>query len=260
MSFSKKHGYSSTPTIQFREDAPEGLRYAVVEAAYAHTSYSGIRSVICRTLYVAPDRNNWSDTPNIEEEVFSLILDAEWFDVYDIIENLVSFIENAYGYDAVVNFSESINDIFVGTGAGWQLVANKEIVMRGDSDFEDAVKISQSELTESGFIIAEKEIREALADLSRRPDADLTGAIHHALGAVEATARYIDGSNKDLGSIADKIGLPKPLDEALKKMWGFSSNFGRHVSLTNVPSANDAQLIVHLSSAYCRFLSNLHSK
>lgn len=128
--------------------------------------------------------------------------------------------------------------------------------MRDDADFEEAVHSSQTALAQTGFDVAAKEIREALNDLSRRPEADLTGAIHHALGALEATARYVSGTNEDLGKLASKIGLPAPLDGALKQMWGSSSNFGRHVSPTKVPSQEQAQLIVHLSSAYCHYLAD----
>lgn len=257
--FSKRHGFASTPPVKYRHDAPEGLRYAVVQAAYDQLSYDQIRTSVCRTLHMAPDRGNWSEIPNIRDEVERIVCDAEWYQVYDIIEGLVAFIEGTYGYDRTVEFASRINSIFVDTGAGWQLVAGEGVVIRGDADFEDAVNASQSQLTEAGFAVAAKEIREALSDLSRRPEADLTGAIHHALGALEATARYVAGNNDDLGKLASKIGLPSPLDEALKKMWGFSSNFGRHVSPTKIPSSEEAQLIVHLSSAYCRYLADQNS-
>jgi hypothetical protein len=254
--FSKKHGFASTPPVQYRHDAPEGMRYAIIQAAYDQLSYDQIRTSICRTLHIAPDRGNWSEVPNIRDEVNYTIERVEWYQVYDIIEGLVSDIEGTYGYDRTVEFAARVNQIFVDTGAGWQLAAGEGIVIRGDADFEDAVQEAQSQLSATGYEVASKEIREALSDLSRRPEADLTGAIHHALGALEATARYVAGNNDDLGKLASKIGLPSPLDEALKKMWGFSSNFGRHVSPTNIPSAEEAQLIVHLSSAYCRFLAD----
>ena len=253
--FSKRHGFATTPPVQFRHSAPEGLRHAVIQAAYEHLSYEQIRTSVCRTLYIAPDKGNWSESPNIRDEVEGIVQEVEWYRVYDVIEGLVTFIEGTYGYDPTVQFADRINAIFVDTGAGWQLTAGEGIVIRGDADFEDAVQSSQVSLSQSGFDVAAKEIKEALGDLSRRPDADLTGAIHHALGALEATARYMSGTNDDLGKLASKIGLPAPLDGALKQMWGFSSNFGRHVSPTKVPTAEDAQLIVHLSSAYCRYLA-----
>jgi len=253
--FSKRHGFATTLPVQFRHDAPEGLRHAIIQAAYEQLSYEQIRTSVCRTLYIAPDKGNWSEIPNIRDEVERIVQSVEWYRVYDIVEGLVSFIEGTYGYNRTAQFTLQINEIFVDTGAGWQLAAGEGVVIRGDADFEDAVQSSQMTLSQSGFDVAAKEIREALSDLSRRPEADLTGAIHHALGALEATARYVSGTNEDLGKLANKIGLPAPLDGALKQMWGFSSNFGRHVSPTKVPTAEDAQLIVHLSSAYCRYLS-----
>lgn len=253
--FSKRHGFATTPPIRFRHDAPEGLRHAVIQAAYDHLSYEQIRTSICRTLYLAPDKGNWSEIPNIRDEVERVIQVAEWYRVYDVIEGLVSFIEGTYGYQSTEVFADRINSIFVDTGAGWQLVAGDGVVVCGDADFEEAVQSSQTALSLTGFDVAAKEIREALGDLSRRPEADLTGAVHHALGALEATARYVSGTDDDLGRLASRIGLPAPLDGALKQMWGFSSNFGRHVSPTKIPTEEEAQLIVHLSSAYCRYLA-----
>jgi hypothetical protein len=256
--FSKRHGFATNPPIRFRHDAPEGLRHAVIQAAYDHLSYEQIRVSVCRTLYLAPDKRNWSEIPNIRDEVERIIQGADWYRVYDVIEGLVSFIEGTYGLQPTAMFVDRINSIFVDTGAGWQLVAGDGIVIRGDADFEEAVQSSQAALSLTGFDVAAKEIRESLSDLSRRPEADLTGAIHHALGALEATARYVSGTDDDLGKLASKIGLPVPLDSALKQMWGFSSNFGRHISPTKIPSQEDAQLIVHLSSAYCRYLATRH--
>lgn len=139
-------------------------------------------------------------------------------------------------------------------GAGWQIKNGEGIVLRGDAQFEDAVEQARTVLSEEGFAVAENELREALHDISRRPNPDLTGAVHHALGALEAAGRYVHGSEKGFGDIVGQIGIPKPLDGALAKMWSYSSNFGRHVSPHNVPTIADATLVVHFSAAFCRFL------
>ncbi|MEX3314305.1 AbiJ-NTD4 domain-containing protein [Sulfitobacter sp. PS-8MA] len=252
--FSKRHGFSSAPPILFRHDAPEGLRFGVIQAAYDHLRYDLIRTCICRVLRASPDRGNWSEIPNIRDEVLRLIEDAEWYQVYDVIEGLVEFIEGTRGYDTAVQFAEQINGLFVDTGAGWQLKPGEGVVIRGDAEFEEAVERAQISLSQANYGVAESEIREALHDISRRPEPDLTGAIHHALGALESTARYLSGSEKPFNEVVSLVGVPKPLDSALSKLWGYSSNFGRHVSPTNVPSLNDATLVVHLSSAICRYL------
>ena len=256
MTFSKKHGFSSPPPISFRHAAPDALRYSVIRAAYSMLSYDQIRTSICETLMVSPDRNNWSEIPNKRDEVQDLMQSTEWYSVYDIIENLVSFIEGSRGYDAAVDFAERINEVFVDIGAGWQLKANEGIVLRGDAQFEDAVQQARESLGEAGYDVATEQLREALHDISRRPTPDLTGAVHHAFGAMEAVARYVHNSEKTFGELVKLLDIPKPLDTALEKLWGYSSNYARHVSPTNVPNLGEATLVVHLSSAICRYLAD----
>lgn len=139
--------------------------------------------------------------------------------VYDAIEGLVRFIEGTQKYDPASAFAQKLNSLFVDLGAGWQLKAGEGIVLREDAQFEDAVQQSMAGLVSSGFTVAEKELREALNDISRRPEPDLTGAVHRALGALEAAARHVHGSEKGFGEIVRQIGIPKPLDTALEKMW-----------------------------------------
>ena len=56
-------------------------------------------------------------------------------------------------------------------------------------------------LDETGLKRAANEMREALRDISRRPEPDITGAIQHAMAALEATAREATGqSNPTLGN------------------------------------------------------------
>mgnify|MGYP005850816319 CR=1 FL=1 len=227
--FSKRHGFASVPPITFRHDAPEGLRYGVVEAAHNHLSYDQIRTCVCQVLRTSPDRGNWSEVPNIRDEVMSLIEFAEWYQVYDIIERLVGFIEGTRGYQGASEFRAAINEIFVDIGAGWQLKPGEGVVLRGDAAFEYAVSSARASLGAAGFGVAEEQLREALHDISRRPEPDPTGAVHHALGALEATARYLQQSEKTFGELLKHIAIPKPLDIALDKLWGYSSNFGRHV-------------------------------
>ena len=45
-----------------------------------------LRIIICRALRVRPDPGNWSEYPNVWDEVQGLMYGCEWFKVYDIIE------------------------------------------------------------------------------------------------------------------------------------------------------------------------------
>lgn len=256
MTFSKRNNFASTPPITIRTDAPDGLRYALIQIAYdSGPSYSEIRSVVCRVLLTAPDPNNWSEVPNIRDEALYEINHCDWYKVYDVAEALLSHIENTRGYDAAVEFANAMNTFFIEAGIGWQFTANEGIVYRGDEPFQVTTSDAATHLRDSGRSNASSEIEEAIRDISRRPDPDVTGAISHSMAAVECVAQDIIGSQNTLGKIVGSLNLPKPLDEAVSKLYGFASQHGRHVSEQSRPSTEDAELLVQVACAVCAYLT-----
>ncbi len=221
---------------------------------------STVREVVCRVLRERPDPNNWSERPNILGEVQDRIHSCEWFEVYDIIEALhAKFTE--YDRDRRRNkaarFSEEINDYFVQKGVGWQLV-NGQVVARGDEAFETVVKKAAEVLDDSGRPTASSHFHEAIRDLSGRPDADLSGAIFHAMGALEAVARDLTGDPKaTLGQVIKRHPelLPKPLDTAVSQLWGYASNEGRHVREGQKLNRETAELVVGLAAVMASYLT-----
>ena len=137
-SFSRRQGYSRPEAeISIRHDAPADLRAAIVSIAYrSGFAPSNLRHILCGILYRVPDKNNWSEYPNIKNEVEDLIEDLEWFEVYDFIEHLA-----AQALHKHTDFSEEINHYFRVTGVGWQLLDQK-IQVRGPEAFETAVRNS----------------------------------------------------------------------------------------------------------------------
>ena len=133
-----------------------------------------------------------------------------------------------------------------------------EIVTRGPKEFEHAVAKAKKALRSAGHKTAEAELEEARRDLSRRPKPDVTGAIQHSMAALECAARKLSGSKDTLGQIlrkqADKLGIPKPLDDALEKIWGHASEKGRHLKEGKVPERREAELVLMLTSAIIGYL------
>lgn len=261
-SFSRRNRYSGIgKEITVREDAPEGLRFAVLEIARELGSGpSSLRNIVCRVLRVRPDPGNWSEYPNVWGEVQDLVYSCDWFKVYDIIEALhASMTENdeKRGEDDAETFAAELNSYFVEEGIGWQLV-DGQIVTRGTEAFERVVTDADKALKESGRPTAASHIYEALQDLSRRPKADLPGAIYHGMGALEAVARDLSGDTKaTLGETLKRSpGLvPKPLDSALSLVWGYASNEARHVEEGREPSREEAELIVGLAAVVATYLT-----
>src|SRR5271165_3096419 len=124
--FSKRNRYSSAAKeITVREDAPESLRYIVLQTAIdLGWGPSSLRPLLCRVLRVPPDKGNWSEYPNIWEEVQRLMYRCEWFKVYDIIESMYALFatnDRERGETDAPQFAEAINSFFVDEGIGWQL-------------------------------------------------------------------------------------------------------------------------------------------
>ena len=256
MTFSKRHNFATTPPITVRTDAPDGLRYAVVENAVAcGLCYDDIRTVVCRVLLSAPDPNSWSEVPNIRDEVRYKIHHCDWFKVYDVAEALFAHIRETKGYYNADQFVQAMNDFFIDAGIGWQLALNEGIVYRGDETFKVATAEAAKTLNATGRKNAATEIEEAIRDISRRPDPDVTGAISHSMAAVECVARDVLDSKQTLGQIVKSLNLPKPLGEAVSLLYGFASQHGRHVSEQSRPAPEDAELLVLVSCAVCTYLA-----
>lgn len=258
--FSKRNRYSQAKEITIREGAPESLRYFILETARGFGfGPSFLRTVVCLTLRVPPNRYNWTPDPDIWDEVQDLTYRCDWFKVYDIIEQLYQSIakeDSEYGRDDATLFGEALNEFFVAEGIGWQLI-DGQIVSRGNEGFESVVTQAAATLEASERPTAASHIHEALQDLSRRPHADLTGAIHHAMGSLECVARDVIGNEKaTLGEIIKRHPdlLPTPLDKALSQVWGYASNEARHVSEGRGPSHEEAELVVGLSAALATYL------
>jgi endonuclease III len=49
--------------------------------------------------------------------------------------------------------------------------------------------------------------------------------------------------------------IPKPLDEALTKMWAFASEHGRHICESRKPTLEVAELAVNIASGVCSYLA-----
>jgi hypothetical protein len=253
--FSSRYGYTSREAeITVREDAPEDLRYAIVEIARAAgMSLKAIRVIACRVLFVAPDRNNWSDS-NVSEELEGLLVNCEWCKVYDVAEDLWRSLE--YENDNQLLFAAELNRFFCERGIGWELKDPDGIVFRGGETFAATTEGAAQALEDAGLKTAANEVHEALRDISRRPNPDRTGAIQHAIAALECTAREVTGeSNATLGTLIPKLNLPKPLDVATEKLWGFASDRARHVREDKGVSDDEAELIVSVSCAVSAFLT-----
>lgn len=251
-SFSERHGFSSaSKPITVRYEAPPFLREGILMIAEkSGISPDGLRKFICRTLDETPNKEeNWSAS-NVMRECSDLIHSCEWFEVYDICEALAK----ARDLERNLVFEENLNKFFQKKGIGWKM-EDGELSIRGEEDYERTIVDAQASLEAEDRETAALELEEALQDLSRRPEPDITGAIQHSMAALECLAKDISGkSNRTLGDLIKGLNLPAPVDQAVEKMWGFASNQGRHVAEGKRPDFPEAMLTVHFCSAIISYL------
>jgi len=78
--FSHRQGFRAHRPITVREDAPRALRAGLVGilSDMGH-SYASMRELICPVRHEFPDPNNWTEIPNVRDEVLGLVQECDWF-------------------------------------------------------------------------------------------------------------------------------------------------------------------------------------
>ncbi|MBP2515371.1 hypothetical protein [Sphingomonas sp. PvP018] len=254
-SFSDRFGYQAPEAeITIREDAPTAVRDGILMTGYGAELGPGVmRDILCQVLLRRPNQNNWSAS-NVECEVSGLIDQAPWYRVYDFAERLYAEIGTRdFTGTQQARFEAQLNQLFRERGVGWEM-KHGTLIARGSEAFALATGHATEVMRQHGAPTAANEVHEALRDISRRPHADVTGAIQHAMAALECVAREVGGTTDTLGPAIRRLNLPAPLDQAVEKLWGFTSQQGRHILEGRQPQFEEAELVVTAASALSVYL------
>lgn len=258
--FSERYGYQAPEVeITVREDAPDVVRGAVdVLSKRAGLSRKDMRTVVCDVLLRYHDRDNWTEYPNVDREVTTLISQCPWHKVYDIAEQVYATVALRGDTEEANDFSNRLNQVFRENGIGWEM-KDGMVVARGDvlnPTYSEAISV----LEETRRPVAANEIRESIRDISRRPKPDISGAIQHAIVGLEVVARDVTGKPKpNLGALVQSLELPSDLAEAVRKLWRYSSESARHGREGNAPDLTEAKLVVTVACAVSTFLVERHN-
>jgi hypothetical protein len=200
-----------------------------------------------------------------------LVLGRTWWEVYDLCEAFVEYIAKGQKYSApmyrrlaeqsAAEFQKKLDDAMKDLGLGWQMEHGR-VVAREDGPIEALLGEAGDALAGAKLGTSAEHLAQARADLSRRPKPDLTGCVHHSIAALEAVARECSGDAKaTLGQVierhAEQLGIRPPLDQALIKLWGFSSEEGgRHGREGSEPTRREAVLLFGFAASMIAFLAS----
>jgi hypothetical protein len=280
--FSERNGFSNEYSGSLiRNSAPEYLRDYVrgLIKCFCPNDLLSIHEYLADKLLLSPIkiRSNLnlshSDEVDISNVDYGRWGQLAWYDVYDVIEYVSDIIrsddrerqEERECTDCACErcsdckyafFEDKINTYFIGKGIGWKLVDGK-IEIRGEESFEQTTKQAMDLAAEIGKTTSAAEMKEAIVDLSRKPNPDLTGAMHHSMAALECLARDITGQRKlTLGGWlkANKGQFPAPINDVVEQLWGYASNNGRHIVEGTMLTYEEVELVVSLSAALSTYL------
>lgn len=261
--FSKRHGYRGPQSeIAIREDAPEPVRAFALSTLEGSFGPEKARSLVCAALRKLPDSNNWS-AGNMRREVQIEVESCEWFEVYDLLEAIWRNLPDewtAKDGQTSPELAHDLNGLFEDYGIGWKLEGGK-IKARGSEAFEAVVRSAPEELRRAGMSTASDEIHKAIEDLSKRPVADLTGAVQHGMAALECAGKHLCGMTgkqtlDDVVKVRPELFRP-PLQEVIPKLWGFASNRGRHLREGEEPKRAEVELVVGIAAIVATYLSRI---
>lgn len=163
--------------------------------------------------------------------------------------------DHHHGFE--VPFQEGINDILGEQGIPWVMV-DGIFEFSGDEAETALLHDALDTVSRTDLGIAKQELKDSVACLSRRPEPDLSGAVSHAMSSLESIARHITGDkNATLGAIVDKHDslFPKPLDQAIQRLWGYASNEARHGREDRNLDEPTARMVVGIVAAMVGYLA-----
>jgi len=223
--FSKRYGLRPTSEGLMYEDVAEQARvglYHIVRQFFKN-KYLGLYNVLCVALRIPVDhqvelRSDFFASLTIEK----LIMNCQWWQFYDICEVLWRGLEDKRDS---LSLSEEINTLFKEEHLGFELRDGK--VEKIGSGFIDArVKEARYLLKEPEFKGADKHFEKAIKALNARPNPDVENCVKDAVAAIESVGRIIVNDDKALlsdiiKSMARNKIIPKPLDEAIQKVYAY---------------------------------------
>jgi hypothetical protein len=200
-----------------------------------------------------------------------MFLGCEWFQVYDIVEELFAQLifheEELAAPDEeprALPMQRAINEYFEYAGIGWQVI-NGKIATRGDELFENTVRTACDALSATRPT-AEARLHTAIESLSKRPKPDTAGAVSDAITAIECIISDVVGAKAgkkiSLGDfLNDEKFFPGSMKAAMAGLWGYACNEGaRHGKEGVEPDLDQARFAVAVCAAIATLLNSTHPR
>ena len=270
--FSKRHSLRPTPEGLMYEDVPERARvglYHLVERFFGgehQKTYLDLYQEICVALRIPRERGLTDYTASIVIE--RLIKDCEWHQFYDICETSWASLPFEYWREKERNeFSEQVNALFREEQLGFEFRDGK-VEKVGSGFIDSQIKEARYLLKEQEFKGADTQFEKAIRALNVRPNPDVENCVKDAVSAIESVGRIIVNDEKALLSniikdLARKDVIPKPLDEAIQKIYAYRGDqpgVAHGLVGASKVTVDEAEFVLAMSAAAITYLVKRRSK
>lgn len=272
MKFSQRAGLATVKVDIQVEGIDSALRSSLWNVLDHHilgrsdfsNGFRGMKGVITpfsRNLWFYYFKEPMDSIPQHADDVMNIIRNhffkAQWFEVYDFIEFVLSSKKNK-------EMEEHFNFILEKELAGYRIVDQLFVKI---TDEQEKLSI-ESALTIGPFEGVKIHYKQALQHLSNREAPDYRNSIKESISAVESLASELSGkSNATLGDALDVLENDGLLHPALKKgfsaLYGYTSNANgiRHALIEESDvDATDAKYFLISCSSFTNYMISKHGK
>ncbi|MEK0337733.1 MAG: hypothetical protein QQN41_09910 [Nitrosopumilus sp.] len=193
----------------------------------------------------------------IKEHFFSSI----WYKVYDYLQYIASIDTNENRRESFIG---DCNSRLEKEQSAYRFINGKIVKITSEEEIEE---IEEALETDDRFGQVKTHINTALDLLSNRENPDFRNSIKESISAVESICRTLTGKSKftpALKEIKKRIGLHPALEEAFKKLYGYTSDAEgiRHSLLdeSNLVDYDIAKFMLVVCSAFINYIKSKFSE
>jgi len=272
--FSDRYKLRSTAHGLVNDSLNESTRvgiFYILESSIEDQNILSLWLAICFSLRIRKERRDAfakSSKNTIIAEIENILVNTEWENVFTICEVVHNYLYGVAGYgNWYESFQLKINNLFSDEQIGFKMIKGK--IERVRDAFAEAHNVeARVLLSQSEFAGADAHFGKAIKALNVRPNPDVENCVKDAVSAVESVARVIAKNEKILLSDFVKEGavkgiIPKPLDEAIQKIYAYRGNEPGVAHGAVSPSKvtiDEAEFVLAMSAAAIIYLVKKRNK
>jgi hypothetical protein len=217
--FSIRHGVRPPAAKRKPEDVPKSAKIALIKFIdEIRSKRSGIPGAYTLGPKLAEAARKEFESPGDMTKIRALINDLQWFEFYDVTEELVRMSDDRE------RMAREIDAIFASEGLPYRMTASGVDWRYSEAAVEEMEQAERSLATDPRFAGPLAQWQKARQHLSDRPP-DSENCIKDAVGAVEGVARILHGSSDTLGQIikplGKSLGVHAALTGAISNLYGY---------------------------------------